>query len=40
VSQLRVAYDHWLPNEITQHQVLVSTIFNVYSDSDSVMFVD
>jgi len=40
VYQLHVAYDHWLPNEITQDQVLVSTFFNVYSDSDSVMSVD
>ena len=34
-----LTHDHSSPYEITQDQALVSTIFNVYSDSDAVISV-
>jgi len=31
---------HWSPKEVSQHQALVRTIFNVYSAQELIIFVD
>lgn len=40
VSYLHIVYDPLISEQITLHQILVITIFNLYEDQDSTVFVD